>query len=690
MKKQMISYFLLLIVFLFLPVIVNADYEAKFLADGTCPLKSSSTGNCFYADTTFKTLVPNSWWLDTGDPITVSTSVKPIPAPKSGNGSECKSTYSYVTLFFQNKVFKGYACTDNIKSATVTDELKKEFQAAGFPESYWENLAVMREAHPRWRFVAIPTDIDFKTAVDNEDVGNKSLYQVTNSKGQGYLSTKPENYNWDTDTFKYYDGTTWYAANNQTIAYYLDPRNFLNDMYIFQFESVSLNKETQTEEVVKATLGDSYISQFLPHFITAGDTWKMNPVYLAALSLQEVGSGKTPGKAVSGGVFKYKEKEYSGFYNFYNIGANSSAGGGATANGLAYAGTIKDGKTTYGRPWDTEEKAIIGGAQFMYQTYVQYSQNTTYFKKWNTVANYAKKNNLPYYNNFTHQYQQGILAPTSEALRTYKSYVNLDLLGNEYIFYIPVYKNMPAKTTLPKEGNPNNRLKTIKVNGKQIEGYASSNFNYKMTVENEVSSIKLEATTINSGATVKGTGTISLKEGENTIKLTVQAQNDDIQNYTLVITRVASDEPIVYPKVSEIMKTTTYVTKDNKLSNVSFSTSVANFKGQITKVSSTAEVSVKTNNKEKTTGNIATGDTITIKSGEDTSTYTVVLYGDTNGDNSISVLDLLRVQKHILGSSTLNGAFKDAADVNKDGRVNVLDLLKVQKHILGDSAISQK
>ena len=76
---------------------------------------------------------------------------------------------------------------------------------------------------------------------------------------------------------------------------------------------------------------------------------------------------------------------------------------------------------------------------------------------------------------------------------------------------------MPAKTTLPKEGNPNNRLKTIKVNGKQIEGYASSNFNYKMTVENEVSSIKLEATTINSGATVKGTGTISLKEGENTL-----------------------------------------------------------------------------------------------------------------------------------------------------------------------------
>ena len=38
----------------------------------------------------------------------------------------------------------------------------------------------------------------------------------------------------------------------------------------------------------------------------------------------------------------------------------------------------------------------------------------------------------------------------------------------------------------------------------------------------------------------------------------------------------------------------------------------------------------------------------------------------------------------------LSGAAKEAADVNKDGNITVLDLLKVQKHILGDSAISQK
>ena len=71
-------------------------------------------------------------------------------------------------------------------------------------------------------------------------------------------------------------------------------------------------------------------------------------------------------------------------------------------------------------------------------------------------------------------------------------------------------------------------------------------------------------------------------------------------------------------------------------------------------------------------------------------TKTAVIYGDVNGDSSIGVLDLLKVQKHILGSSMLSGAAKEAADVNKDGNITVLDLLKVQKHILGDSAISQK
>ena len=87
---------------------------------------------------------------------------------------------------------------------------------------------------------------------------------------------------------------------------------------------------------------------------------------------------------------------------------------------------------------------------------------------------------------------------------------------------------------------------------------------------------------------------------------------------------------------------------------------------------------------------MVTGDAITITSGEDVKKYSVVLYGDINGNGKIEILDLLKVQKHALKSSILTGAYLEAADVNKDGKINPLDLLRIQKTILGDAYISQQ
>lgn len=687
MKKQFMYFSFLVFILLLSPMVVHADYQAKFVADGKCTLNKNATGNCYYADTTFKTLVNKGFWLDTGDEVTVITSKNPVNAPTSGNGSECEGTYSYVKLIYKNNPYYGYACTANIKVANVTDEIKKELEEAGFPESYWDDLAILKEAHPTWKFIAIPTELDFQTAVDNMDVGSKSLYQSTSSNTQGYLSTKEENYNWDTDTFKVYDGKNWYAANNQTIAYYLDPRNFLSDSYIFQFEALNYLENVHTLETVENILGTSYISKFATDFFEAGVYYQVNPLHLATRSLVELGSGTEPNLAISGKSVTVDGKTYSGFYNFYNIGAY--AGTNAAQLAVAYAGTAG----SYGRPWNTEKKAIYGGAEFIEFGYVNRGQFNTYFEKWNTIYNYSKKNGIsnpaP---NYTHQYQQSVFAPSVEAENSYRARVKSgsEVMNEAYIFYIPVYKNMPASTSLPTQGNPNNRLKTINIDDKKIDGYSSSNFNYNITVPTETDKIKLTATTINSAATVSGTGTISLNEGENKVELKVKAQNGNMQTYTINITRTPTDVPIVYPTVSEIMKDTPYVLRNNYIHNFSISTKVTTLKEQITKISPTAVVTVSANNKEKTTGNIQTGDTITVISGEDKAIYTAVIYGDINGDNSISVLDLLKAQKHILGFSSLSGASKEAADINKDGQITVLDLLKIQKHILGYSAISQK
>ena len=66
----------------------------------------------------------------------------------------------------------------------------------------------------------------------------------------------------------------------------------------------------------------------------------------------------------------------------------------------------------------------------------------------------------------------------------------------------------------------------------------------------------------------------------------------------------------------------------------------------------------------------------------------IVVNGDLNGDGRISAVDLLRVQKGLLGVAILAGPTYQAADINGDGKVSAIDLLMVQKHLLGVSLIS--
>ncbi len=60
-----------------------------------------------------------------------------------------------------------------------------------------------------------------------------------------------------------------------------------------------------------------------------------------------------------------------------------------------------------------------------------------------------------------------------------------------------------------------------------------------------------------------------------------------------------------------------------------------------------------------------------------------VIYGDINGDGKVSNLDLVLLQKHILGISVLEGRQAEAADTSRDGRISNKDMVILQKQILG-------
>ena len=89
-----------------------------------------------------------------------------------------------------------------------------------------------------------------------------------------------------------------------------------------------------------------------------------------------------------------------------------------------------------------------------------------------------------------------------------------------------------------------------------------------------------------------------------------------------------------------------------------------------------------------TSGNstvIATGVQFTYNS----ETFTAVVYGDLNGDGKINSADLLKMRQHLLGTSTLTGAYKEAGSIATGTTINSADLLRIRQHLLGQKQIEQ-
>lgn len=142
--------------------------------------------------------------------------------------------------------------------------------------------------------------------------------------------------------------------------------------------------------------------------------------------------------------------------------------------------------------------------------------------------------------------------------------------------------------------------------------------------------------------------------------------------------------------ISTIINGSGYRYSSSYVSKIGIGTTASTMISKFKSMSNSAEIIITSDSKQ-ISGNeqLGTGDIVKITNNGDTQKLRVVVYGDTNGDGNVSVVDLLKIQKHILNTAQLQGSYKEAADTNKDGIVNVVDLLAVQKQILGTSQISQ-
>ncbi|MCM1118650.1 MAG: hypothetical protein NC543_04740 [bacterium] len=340
--------------------------------------------------------------------------------------------WAQVQLYSQDVEYTGYveryylACSDerflewemltgmNPRSMLMTAE---EGAAAAngvssFPESYQGALAALAQTHPNWIFVRQDTNLDWATVVANE-MGARSLIPVSfPAYMQNGLYSK-----------------NWAYASEDTLKYYLDPRNWLTESGIFMFEQLTYNASYQTQDGVQNFLNGSFMQGNLPDeavtfaeiFQQTGSALNVSPIHLACRVYQEQGKNGT--SPLISGTYP----GYEGYYNYFNIGASGST------NEQVYTTGLQKAKEN---GWNSARASLTGGADFISNKYIRRGQDTLYLQKFDVDSSYDGL--------FWHQYMQNICAPSSEGSNIRKLYAEAGALDNVFMFRIPVYNNMPA------------------------------------------------------------------------------------------------------------------------------------------------------------------------------------------------------------------------------------------------------
>lgn len=245
----------------------------------------------------------------------------------------------------------------------------------------------------------------------------------------------------------------------------------------------------------------------------------VSPYVLAAMILQE--QGNSGGSPLISGTYS----GYEGYYNFFNVEAYQSGSMSPIQMGLRYASQ----SGSYGRPWNTVEKSILGGAQNYGDNYMKAGQNTFYLKKFNVQGS----------NLYKHQYMSNIQGAASEAAKLSQAYT--DAVKNSALeFHIPIYRNMPeqACTAPTGDGSPNNKLSSLEISGYSLTpSFHKDTESYSLIVNPSVSSVTVNAGPADSQAQISGAGTVNLPSQSNSVTISVTAQNGSVRNYTINIVK---------------------------------------------------------------------------------------------------------------------------------------------------------
>ena len=287
---------------------------------------------------------------------------------------------------------------------------------------YKELIDNLKENHPNWTFTLFYTKLDWNDVIKNEGHSDERISPLNLIPDS---SKYPEDWKCEIDKDKTFDNGTWLCASDKAIKNQMDPRNILNDENIFQFLELRYTEGAQTIDGIKSITENTFlqgdnISQAL---IEAGKKANVDPYFITSRLIQEQGR---KGTVLSLG-YEYNDKT---IYNPFNINATGNSSKEIIQNAVQYA---------YEQGWDTLEKGLIGGVEFVKKGYIDRGQNTLYLQKFDIVNSDGSL--------YTNQYMQNLLAPESEANNMLEIYKASETVDSNLNFIIPLYENMDVEIT---------------------------------------------------------------------------------------------------------------------------------------------------------------------------------------------------------------------------------------------------
>lgn len=398
----------------------------------------------------------------------------------SGNNAFLVASNSEQFLLNDEEYAKYLAMDLEIIPYTNLDDFQNTLDQ--FPESYHKSLILLHLIHPDWEFEALYHEDSWdETLAAQLEPEYRNLVQY--QAGHEYL----EQFAWMVKNNTPYDGSDWLPANEEAVAYYLDPRNFLDASSIFQFLNLEYFGDKSSEGVESIFADNESMLEFADIVHAAALEFDYLPEALAARVRQEASSdgdisllaqgliepdnppiisdSPSPGflsideqieqleilettgdlseeqeealTSLREGEIVYPEPDEK-YFNFLNIGANPNQEivSGTLVNGAKFARGDSENDRELLLPWTSPELAIRGGAKFLADEYLGFGQSTMYLQKFDLISG-----------NYNHQYMQNVMAAYSESLYLSRIFRESGSEWEDLTFIIPVFENMPESSS---------------------------------------------------------------------------------------------------------------------------------------------------------------------------------------------------------------------------------------------------